>query len=184
VTAHFSSGGATDRRGIITRVYTGNDATPYDGSANSGSTHSHSAGTDSVTSVSTVTPSVSGDLILGVVWADAAGDSAGTGFGNFIADDSGGYNSCMNIEDLTEAGTTAHAATFTATGGGQDLVFVTAFKVATASGTWPGGTLKEYNGSTWVRSKIKDYESATWYSCRGLKRWDGAQWLLINTTGR
>jgi hypothetical protein len=62
--------------------------------------------------------------------------------------------------------------------------FTTAADPPAKGATWPGGTLKEYNGASWVRVKLKDYETNTWVSSRGLKRWDGSQWLLVNTTGR
>ena len=44
------------------------------------------------------------------------------------------------------------------------------------------GTLKRWNGSIWVKEPMKVYLSGSW-QLKDVKRWDGSEWKLIDTTG-
>jgi hypothetical protein len=129
VTATFSAN-ATDAQVMILREYSGNAASPDDGSQAHEQPMIWSAGTDVVHS-GTVAPSVAGDLLVGAAYTHYAGTmTAGTGFSNFTnLNTYTGYSTSM--ESAEEAGTTAREALFSNDGGGTaGACIVAAFKEA------------------------------------------------------
>jgi len=47
--------------------------------------------------------------------------------------------------------------------------------------SFPGGTLKRYDGANWVGpAKLKYWDGAAWQH-KPLFRWDGANWLEVDT---
>jgi hypothetical protein len=119
-------------RAIILREYSGNHASPNDGTNNSGATGSHSSGTDVISS-GALTPSVAGDLIVGGTYNSlGTGATAGTNFGNLISETTG---PAIFMDDRTEAGTASSPALFSDSGANNHLCGVVAFKAAAADVT-------------------------------------------------
>ncbi|MDO8504565.1 MAG: hypothetical protein Q7S36_01805 [Candidatus Liptonbacteria bacterium] len=141
VTVNIS--GNQTRRGIILREYFGTNVSPFDGTNNGGSA-SHVAGANVIVS-GAVTPTVSGDLIVG---GSYKGASAGTGFGNFIRDPG---NPIM-MEDLVRSNTAPVQALFSDTVGSNHVAGVIAFKAAPIfSGSGIGGA--QLNSFVWRGSQ-------------------------------
>jgi hypothetical protein len=43
------------------------------------------------------------------------------------------------------------------------------------------GVLEYWTGAAWAKGLLKTYLAGSWQA-KNLKRWDGTQWLLINST--
>lgn len=86
-TINLSGGINTQFRVIILMEFSGNAASPHDGSQNSGATGTHLAGTDVIASGNVLT-TADGDLIVGVVGNSTGNITAGTGFGGSLIPES------------------------------------------------------------------------------------------------
>ena len=126
VTGTFST--STPWRAILVREYSGNAASPLDGSNTSGPT-THTQATDNLTS-GTFTPAVDGGLVVGLNYYYAVNGTlaAGTGFGNFTEETAFVH---LAIEHFIQTTAAQTAVTFTdagGTSGRENITFGFAFK--------------------------------------------------------